>query len=116
MQNNIEIGLLALLLIILYVRDTVLNKLVNNKIGKILLLFILFYITKRFGITSGLIATAIALVLFIQEKNNINIFNAPDKLNNVPDNTVRHHYTVRDMENILNHTSEVNTLNASSEY
>lgn len=116
MDNLIELGLLGVLLVVLYVKDTIFSNLINNKVGKIALLSILFYFTKYVSITSGMIIALITIILITNHKYDVGFFNEHTDLDNDADNTVRHHYTLRDMENIINHTREINTLNASAEF
>ena len=65
MKNYVNIGLLALLLVVIS-KIHFLNHLVDNMVGKILMVGILYYVTKNMGITSGIILAVIFITLMSQ--------------------------------------------------
>jgi len=81
MNNLIELGLLSILLVVLYVKDTMFSNLINNKLGKILLLSILFYFTKYISLTSGMIIALITIILITNHKYDVGFFNEHNDLN-----------------------------------
>ena len=118
MKNYVNIGLLALLLVVTYQRNTFLNHLVDNMVGKILMSGIVYYVTQKMGITSGIILTVIFITLMSQSHEGFDNYTdlEEDKKRVLKGNmNDRHHLTITDLEKIMRHRSEVNTLNSSQE-
>ena len=118
MKKYVNIGLLALLLVVTYQRNTFLNHLVDNMVGKILMSGILYYVTKNMGITSGIILAVVFITLMAQSHDGFDNFTdlEEDKKKVIKGNiNDRHHLTITDLEKVMRHRSEVNTLNSSQE-
>ena len=117
MKNYVNIGLLALLLVVTYQRNTFLNHLVDNMVGKILMVGILYYVTKNMGITSGIILAVIFITLMSQTHEGFDNYTDLEEDKKVIKGNMndRHHLTITDLEKIMRHRSEVNTMNSSQE-
>ena len=63
MNNYIELTLLGILVVLIYKKPEYLKNVHSNKIYIILLIFLNAYISKKFGITSGIIMALITIVL-----------------------------------------------------
>ena len=63
MKNYIELTLLGILVVLIYKKPEYLKNVHSNKIYIILLIFLNGYISKKFGITSGIIMALITIVL-----------------------------------------------------
>ena len=63
MKTYIELGLAALLAVVIYEKPSFLLKIVNSTLGKAILIVTIGIIAKQFGINAGLLAAVIFIVL-----------------------------------------------------
>lgn len=70
MKTYVELGLAALLAVFIYEKPHFLLKIVDNTLGKFLMVLLIAIIAKQFGINAGLLAAVIFIVL--QESNKEN--------------------------------------------
>tara|TARA_Y100000389_G_scaffold37737_1_gene32045 strand:+ start:2520 stop:2882 length:363 start_codon:yes stop_codon:yes gene_type:complete len=120
MKNMLNIGLLALLLVVTYQQNTFLNNLVDNMVGKSIMLGLLYFVVTKYGQTSGVLTALIFLVLMVQKSEGFGCEGftdlEEDKKRVVKGNmNHRQHLTITDLENVMRHRSEVNTMNSSAE-
>jgi hypothetical protein len=73
MKIYIELGLTALLAVLIYEKPTQLLHLAHNTLGKILLMAIVLLIAKYHGINAGIISALIVIVLFEHVKEDFSI-------------------------------------------
>ena len=70
MKTYVELGLASLLAVFIYEKPNFLLKIVDNTLGKFLMILLVAIFAKQFGINAGLLAAVIFIVL--QESNNEN--------------------------------------------
>tara|TARA_Y100000022_G_C13073761_1_gene294579 strand:+ start:279 stop:629 length:351 start_codon:yes stop_codon:yes gene_type:complete len=69
MNNYVELGLLAILVVLLYKKPVYLQELSNNKMYLLVLIILKIYIFKTYGVTSGIISALILVVLLDTKEN-----------------------------------------------
>jgi hypothetical protein len=77
MVLEIEYFLLALLLILLYVKPAFLNHVRKNSIMKILFVLLTIYVTGKFGTTSGILM-AFIFIFLLNDSQNIQLYKKND--------------------------------------
>ena len=69
MNNYVELGLLAILVVLVYKKPVFLQELGKNKMNILILIILKIYIVKTYGITSGIICALILIVLLDTKEN-----------------------------------------------
>ena len=63
MKTYVEIGLAALLAVLVYEKPAFLVNIANSTLGKIIMIIIVGVVAKQFGINAGLLAAVIMILL-----------------------------------------------------
>ena len=121
-QEFLNVGLLALLVVLMYNKNTFLNNTVSSTIGKMMWVVSIVFVSKYVNKTSGLILIVILMMVLNQTKeyfSNIEqeteeedgvVLKEPTM--NIPATTVMN---TTDLDRTMKKNSELNTISCSSE-
>lgn len=121
-QEFLNVGLLALLVVLMYNKNTFLNNTVSSTIGKMMWVVSIVFVSKYVNKTSGLILAVILMMVLNQTKEYFsNIEQETDEEDgvvlkestmNIPATTVMN---TTDLDRTMKKNSELNTISSSSE-
>ena len=121
-QEFLNVGLLALLVVLMYNKNTFLNNTVTSTIGKMMWVVSIVFVSKYVNKTSGLILAVILMLVLNQTKEYFsNIEQETDEEDgvvlkestmNIPATTVMN---TTDLDRTMKKNSELNTISSSSE-
>ena len=121
-QEFLNVGLLALLVVLMYNKNTFLNNTVSSTIGKMMWVVSIVFVSKYVNKTSGLILAVILMMVLNQTKeyfSNIEQENEEEdgvvlkeSTMNIPATTVMN---TTDSDRTMKKNSELNTISSSSE-
>lgn len=121
-QEFLNVGLLALLVVLMYNKNTFLNNTVSSTIGKMMWVVSIVFVSKYVNKTSGLILAVILMLVLNQTKEYFsNIEQETDEEDgvvlkestmNIPATTVMN---TTDLDRTMKKNSELNTISSSSE-
>lgn len=121
-QEFLNVGLLALLVVLMYNKNTFLNNTVSSTIGKMMWVLSIVFVSKYVNKTSGLILAVILMLVLNQTKEYFsNIEQETDEEDgvvlkestmNIPATTVMN---TTDLDRTMKKNSELNTISSSSE-
>ena len=121
-QEFLNVGLLALLVVLMYNKNTFLNNTVTSTIGKMMWVVSIVFVSKYVNKTSGLILAVILMMVLNQTKEYFsNIEQETEEEDgvvlkestmNIPATTVMN---TTDLDRTMKKNSELNTISSSSE-
>ena len=121
-QEFLNVGLLALLVVLMYNKNTFLNNTVTSTIGKMMWVVSIVFVSKYVNKTSGLILAVILMMVLNQTKEYFsNIEQETEEEDgvvlkestmNIPSTTVMN---TTDLDRTMKKNSELNTISSSSE-
>jgi len=121
-QEFLNVGLLALLVVLMYNKNTFLNNTVTSTIGKLIWVVSIVFVSKYVNKTSGLILAVILMMVLNQTKEYFsNIEQETEEEDgvvlkestmNIPSTTVMN---TTDLDRTMKKNSELNTISSSSE-
>ena len=121
-QEFLNVGLLALLVVLMYNKNTFLNNTVSSTIGKMMWVVSIVFVSKYVNKTSGLILAVILMMVLNQTKEYFsNIEQETEEEDgvvlkestmNIPATTVMN---TTDLDRTMKKNSELNTISSSSE-
>ena len=79
MKTYVELGLAALLAVLLYEKPLFLVKFANSTLGIVIMILAVAVLAKQFGINAGLLAAIIMILLQESYKENIENICTPEK-------------------------------------
>lgn len=119
-QEFLNIGLLALLVVLMYNKNTFLNNTVTSTIGKLMWVVSIIFVSKYVNKTSGLILAVILMMILNQTKEYFSNVEKEEEdgvvlkesTMDIPATTVMN---TTDLDRTMKKNSELNTISSSSE-